>query len=521
MNSTTKPLKRIVIVGGGSAGWLVAGVIAAQHASGEGGVEITVIESPEVASIGVGEGTWPTMRGTLQRIGISETEFVRCCEASFKQGSKFTGWVDGAEEDSYYHPFSLPVGYESGIDVISHWQTQRHKVSFANAVSPQSYLCERHLAPKLLNQADFSGVANYGYHLNATKFAELMRKHCTGKLGVRQLCAHVTAVNGDSQGDIASVTTREHGDIYGDLFVDCTGMASLLLGQHFSVSLKEQRHILFNDSALVVQMPHQDSQGSIASYTESTATEAGWIWDIALPSRRGIGYVYASQYSSDEDAKACLAAYLEKHFGNRAMTREFRPIRFTPGYRERFWHRNCVAVGMAAGFIEPLEASALVMVELAAAKISDELPANRQVMDAHASRFNRLFTYRWERIIDFLKLHYVLSQRDDSDYWRDNRAAQSIPASLQELMLLWQHQVPMHGDLPHLDEVFSAASYQYILYGMGFSTDNRHIPLDKQQQARAYQLFNQVNHRANQWVAQVPDNRELIKEIIESRAPAA
>jgi tryptophan 7-halogenase len=191
MNDT---VSRVVIVGGGSAGWLTAGVIAAEHVSAsQPGVEVILIESPDVSPIGVGEGTWPSMRATLQAMGVSETEFIRECDASFKQGSRFSGWVTGAN-DSYYHPFTPPQNYhETNLAVA--WQDLRGTVSFADAVSPQSHICERHLAPKQIATPEYAFNLNYGYHLDAGKFAVFLQRHCVQKLGVKHLLDHVTDIN--------------------------------------------------------------------------------------------------------------------------------------------------------------------------------------------------------------------------------------------------------------------------------------------------------------------------------------
>jgi hypothetical protein len=186
-------------------------------------------------------------------------------------------------------------------------------------------------------------------------------------------------------------------------------MQSLLLGKHYGVPLLHQRHVLFNDTALAVQVPYASEDSPIASQTTSTAQPNGWIWDIGLPGRRGIGHVYSSAHSSDEDAERQLRAYVLASGGPADMPAP-RKLGFEPGYRERFWHRNCVAIGLSAGFIEPLEASALALVELSAAWLADDMPATRAQMDTVAARFNEAFTYRWERVIDFLKLHYVLSR---------------------------------------------------------------------------------------------------------------
>jgi tryptophan 7-halogenase len=519
--STKDPVNRIVIVGGGSAGWLTAGLLASEYVDGpESEVNVTLVESPDVKIIGVGEGTWPTMRSTLRKIGIPESEFLPGCSAAFKQGTRFNGWVTGEDDDYYYHPFTAPAGY-TGINLVPHWQARRNEISFVNAVTPQGYLCDRGLAPKQATTPEYAGVANYAYHLDAAGFAALLQRHCTTRLGVSHVLDHVTAVNGAPDGDILSLSTAKHGNIEGDLFIDCTGFAALLIGRHYQVPFVEKRQVLFNDSALAVQVPYAAADSPIASQTISTARAAGWIWDIGLTMRRGIGYTYSSAHTDDATAEETLRTYIQRSPGLAAGSYEPRKISFNPGHRAKFWHRNCVAVGMSAGFLEPLEASALVLIELAGRMISEELPAHRGVMDVVAQRYNDKFLYRWDRIIDFLKLHYVLSRRLDTDYWRGNRHSESIPESLQELLALWACHVPWHNDFPQRDEVFSSASHQYVLYGMGFETAPRSRARYAAEAETARRLFAENSSQAEKLVRNLPGNRELLEHISKHGLPRA
>ena len=284
----------------------------------------------------------------------------------------------------------------------------------------------------------------------------------------------------------------------------------MLLGDHYGIGYRDRSNVLFDDSALALHVPYADRDGPIASQTISTAQSAGWIWDIGLTTRRGIGYTYSSRHTSDEAAEEELRAYVEQLPGMKTDSLEPRKIAFRPGHREKFWHRNCVAVGMASGFLEPLEASALVMVELAGKMISEELPASRAVMDIVAKRYNAMFLYRWDRIIDFLKLHYVLSKRSDTQYWIDNRDPETIPESLQELLRLWRYQPPWHNDFVQREEIFSSASYQYVLYGMGFETEARGSAPDSRSAAEAARLFAENSRMADKVVANLPGNRELL-----------
>ena len=510
--SDNNSIKKIVVVGGGIAGWLTAGRIAARHKSGtEEGVSVVLIESPGISAMGVGEGTWPTMRSTLIALGINETDFIRECNATFKQGAKFSKWVDGTDNDFYYHPLVLPQGFSKG-DLAAYWlakEQQSKANSFSNEVCFQEAICEKGLAPKTIRTPEFDAIANYAYHLDSVKFAAFLQKHCIKKLGVTYISDNVVSVNSAKDGDITSLSTKNNGDISGDLFVDCTGFSSLLLGKHYQIPFKSCKDILFIDTALAIQVAYDDKDSPIASHTLSTAQEAGWIWDIGLQHRRGVGYVYSSKHSSEEHAREILAQYVGDKFDNASV----RKIPINSGHREKFWQNNCVAVGLSAGFLEPLEASALVLVELSAKMISEQLPVTRSSMDIIAKRFNETFLYRWDKIIDFLKLHYILSKRVDNSFWSENRDPNSIPQSLKDLMALWQHRSPTDNDFTSNNEIFPAASYQYVLYGMGFKSDYSHAPHLLNDWHYANQQFAQNKKLTVTAISNLPTNRELLKKV--------
>ena len=364
------------------------------------------------------------------------------------------------------------------------------------------------------NWAKMDALFHDALSLPSTERSEFLQKHCVEKLGVQHVIDHVIEINSAENGDIASVTTKNNGDLAGDLFIDCSGLSSMLLGKHFKVPFISKKHILFNDSALATQVPYPDENSPIASHTISTAQSSGWIWDIGLPSRRGVGYTYSSKHTNDEDAEVELRAYLESSIGKAEADKlNVRKISFNPGHREKFWHKNCVAIGMASGFLEPLEASALVLVELAAAKISSEMPATRETMDIVAKRYNKQFQYRWERIIEFLKLHYILTKRTDSAYWRDNCDPDTIPENLQELLTLWKHQPPGPQDFHHVDEVFPSSSWQYVLYGMGFETNAKEVSRKFVNDEMAHQYFSENAQMTKKYLSMLPSNRELIDKI--------
>src|SRR4051794_3221909 len=446
-------MTRVVIVGGGTAGWLSACLLAAKL--GER-LSITLIEAPNIPTIGVGEGTWPTMRATLSGISLDEDDVLASCDAAFKQGSRFDGWVTGKDDDSYYHPFTPPPEGEA-VDLVSAWRELAPGASFGFAVSAQPAICQAQLAPRQQSMPPYAGALNYAYHLDATKLAARLSGHAVEELGVAHLRDEVVGVDARPDGHIAAVRTRGGERIEGDLFIDCSGHAALLIGKHFGTEWIDRGAILANDRALAAQVPVPDDS-QIESQTIGTAHEAGWLWDIGLPTRRGIGCVYSSRFLDDEQAHEILRDYVTRVAGEAAADAlNPRVLSFPTGHRAEFWRGNCVAIGLSAGFIEPLEASAIVMIELSLNALIDNFPASAETMPIHAERFNTLFRTRWERVIEFLKLHYVLSRRDEP-YWQAQRDPQTIPPRLADLLRLWRDQPPSAYDLPLANEIFPAGS---------------------------------------------------------------
>lgn len=510
-------INNIVIVGGGTAGWITACLIAAEHAASPRQVTVTLVESPDVPIIGVGEGTWPSMRTTLQRIGLEEDALICAGEATFKQGTCFHNWSGLAGPDRYYHPFSAPVEY-STLNLAGYWLQRAGACSFSDFVTAQSAIIDSGLAPKQASTPGYAFVVNYAYHFDAGKFAIQLHQHGVEKLGICYVSGNLRAVSSHPDGDIASIELDTGESVSGDLFIDCTGHRALLIGEHFGTGFRSIKPCLFNDSAIAVQVPYTEADAGIASTTQSTAVEAGWIWDIGLQTRRGLGYVFSTAHTDAERATQVLREYVAKTtLGEDPDALTFRQLRFEPGYRETFWVNNCVAIGLSAGFVEPLEASAIALIEQSANLVARQLPANRAIMEVVAKRFNRKLDYHWARIVEFLKLHYAISQRDDSSYWLDARHESTWPAELRDKLLLWQQQPPWHDDAPMVNELFPSASYQYVLYGMGFRPSAQWYSMDHTAQsiARADAALHDKNQTADRMRSLLPTNRALIDTIKE------
>jgi tryptophan halogenase len=502
----TNTVKKIVVVGGGTAGWLTASIIASHHKSNtHNSVNVVLIESSDIPTIGVGEGTWPTLKNTLQDIGLKESDVFRKCHAAFKQGAKFVDWVHG-NGDFYYHPFTVPLGY-GRIDLAPYVDNIENYAVESNF---QHHLCEAGLAPRTLAEGEYQGTCNYAYHLDAGMLGEMLKEHSINNLNVTHIVDTVNNVNLTNDGNIQSVALTDNGEVDGDIFVDCTGSASLLIGKTLGVPFKPVDDVLFNDSAIAMQVPYENESDPIATHTIATAQNSGWIWDIGLTHRRGVGHVYSSKFMTDEEAEDNLRKYL----GAAGEGVACRKISYESGHREKFWEKNCVAIGMAAGFVEPLEATAIMLIEISARYIAENLPATDEIMPIVAKRFNTQMDYRWSRIIDFLKLHYMLTKRPEP-YWQAHCDPKTIPESLKEDLAIWKYKGPTISDFQGANELFPAASYQYVLYGMGFSPDftvQQHLYQEHQQAERLIKRNEQLTkqmlqtlqpHRIfiNQWLS--------------------
>ena len=508
------PVRKIVIVGGGTAGWLTACILASEFRdqAGTPSITVTLIESPNIPTLGVGEGTWPSMRSTLEKIGLSETEFLTTCSASFKQGTLFEGWRTNA--DRFLHPFTPPMRRGS-YDLGQTWQKSNDQLPFDLATCPTASLAIADKAPKQITTPQYAFAANYGYHLDAGEFARLLARHGTSNLGVRHVLTGIQSPKLGDQGFIQALITDANDEITGDLFIDCSGSQALLLGMALDVPLVSQAHVLFNNAALAVQVPHASPAAPITSCTRSTAQANGWIWDIALQHRRGIGYVHCTSFTGDSEAETVLRQYVASEFDQAtAESIEPRKLSFDPGYRASFWEKNCIAIGMSSGFIEPMEASALVMVETSAWLLARTMPRTSEELPRHAQAFNRELLHHWQRIIHFLKLHYVLSEREGA-YWDAHRDPESWPPGLNSDLSVWTQRPIDQYDSRLISDLFPAASYQYIYHGMGrpVGSDGRPRSSRHASLSATLQLSQDVQHTQKKLFDAMPTNRALLEKI--------
>jgi tryptophan 6-halogenase len=419
-------LRRIVIVGGGSAGWMTAMLL--QQALGAQ-VAIEVLESPTVETIGVGEGSTPWLRGFFDSLGIEEAEWMPACNATYKCGISFEGWSTRPGFERYFHPFASMLDNLTLTQFV-HNANARLRGAELHAHPDRFFLAARlaqaRRAPKPSHNFPFD--IWYGYHFDAALVGKFLQGKALAR-GVSHRLCHVESVQRAADGDIAAVVTREGETIAADFFVDCTGFAALLIQKTLGTPFVSFADNLFNDAAVALPTPIGEE---ISSQTVSTAMRHGWRWEIPLTSRHGNGYVYSSAFCSADEAERELRAAL----GMLEDPAPARHLKMRIGRVTQHWNRNCLAVGLSQGFIEPLEATALLFIQRTVMHFIEALRGG-DLGDAVRARFNQRTNEQFEGTRDYIVTHFKTNSRGDTDYWRACAANGHLSDALQELYRLW------------------------------------------------------------------------------------
>jgi tryptophan halogenase len=451
---------RIVIVGGGTAGWMAAAGLRRHLAPAD--YEIILVESDEIGTVGVGEATLPHIKLFNDMLGLDEAEFMRETRATFKLGIEFRGW--DRPGDRYIHPFGAFGEPWGGVEFQHHWLRLQ---ACGRAVAPlQAYsyavAAARANVFELPDEDPDSirSTYSYAYHFDAGRFADYLRRYATAR-DVERVEGQVCAVDRDGEsGAIVAVTLKSGRRIEGDLFVDCSGFRALLIAGQFGVGWDDWTKWLPCDRALAVPCAHD---GELTPYTRATARPAGWQWRIPLQHRIGNGYIFSSSFLSTEEAHETLLDNLDG-----APEAEPRLLRFTPGRRESAWRGNCVAIGLASGFLEPLESTSIYLIQAAVIDLVNLIPtpdSGRRVDPRLADEYNRLNAMQYERVRDFLILHYAANRREGEPFW-DQLRAMPIPDSLAHKLALFRAR----GAVPNYQYgLFARDSWLSVLAGQGVS----------------------------------------------------
>ena len=491
------PKTRVVICGGGTAGWLAAAALSKQLGPL---LDLALVESEAIGTVGVGESTIPTARTFHQMAGIDERAFMRAAKATFKLGISFEDW--GAIGERYIHSFG-EVGRPTWMGGFQHMWLQARADGLD---APLDDFCfELRAARENRFATGENARINYAYHLDAVAYAAFLRTQCEAR-GVRRLEGRIVEVrrHGDS-GLIDAVRLEDGREVAGDLFIDCTGFVALLIGKTLGAEYEDWSHWLSTDSALAVQTTATEPA---RPYTRAIAHRAGWRWKIPLQHRVGNGLVYERAEMSDDEAHALLMSSIE----GEAMV-EPRVIRYRAGRRKDAWRGNCVALGLSSGFVEPLESTSIHLIMIGVTRLLQLFPFNG-MNPALAIRYNALAEIELERIRDFVVLHYHLTRRDDSPFWTRVRDM-PVPDTLSQRMALFRedaHAYQGEGDLFRVD------SWVQVMLGQGLEPRGRHRMGSMAQPGQLRQALADLERNIGQAVARLPSHQAFLDRYLAAAA---
>lgn len=452
---------RFIILGGGTAGWMAACLIAKRCGPL---AEVTLVESPEIGIIGVGEGSTPQLKALFDELGIAEAEWMPRCNATYKNGIRFHGWSDAPGFESYFHPFQGELDSHTAPAFFLHTRarrTGRDVPAHPDRFFLSTKLAEARLGP--LPSENFPFELGYGYHFDSHLVGEFLRDHATNQLGVRHLPRKVEGARRDESGDIAALALAEGEELEGDFFVDASGFRAALIQQALEEPFESFASNLFNDAAVAMPSP-RDEGAATPCETSSIALRNGWMWRIPLTGRTGNGYVYSSRYLDADAAETELRTKL----GLLDADVPARHLKMRVGQVRRSWVSNCLAIGLAQGFIEPLEATALHIVHSTVSGFLDAYLAAGFGRE-HAEDFNAAIHDRYEGIRDYIVCHYRMNRRTDTAYWRDNAANQALSDPLKAVITSWFRGGDLEAEVHALgiERYYAPLSWHCLLAGYG------------------------------------------------------
>ncbi|UYY77095.1 tryptophan halogenase family protein [Sphingomonas sp. R1] len=495
--------RRVVIVGGGTAGWMTAAALV--HQLGPL-VSVRLVESAEIGIVGVGEATFPHLRLFLRRLGIEEAAFMAATHATYKLGIVFNDF--GALGEEYMHGFAGFGEPVAGVPFHHYW-LRMHREAQGSAIGDYSIAVAAARARRFHPPCDDlggEGAFSYAYQFDATRFAPFLRDFACG-LGAERIEATVRHVARDAErGDVTALELADGSRVEGDLFIDCSGFRSLLLGETLGEDWESWSDWLPCDRA--VAMPCTRPPGEIEPFTRAIGMSSGWRWRIPLQHRLGNGYVFSSAYLSEDAATAELAGVLEG-----TPLAEPRILKFRPGRRRRAWAHNVIGIGLASGFLEPMESTSIYLVQVAIDWLLELFPLGA-VEEGDRTTFNALIDFEYARIRDFLILHYHATRRDDSPFWNRMRTME-LPESLAERLALWRRsaRVAHYGRGPFLEP-----SWVAVLLGQGIRPDAWDARAQLPDRARLEGAMAALRADVDRRVGSMPDHAAYLHDLIGGEA---
>lgn len=497
-------IEKIVIVGGGSSGWMSAAFLSKALP----GTQITLVESSDVPTIGVGEATIATISGYLSALGLKEADWMPFCNATYKYQIRFKDWHK--KGDDYWHPFESLAYYDKRFHLGQFWYLRHLSQGLTDreslyedcflgvGLAKQNKILRQPNTPEYAD--NYSVKVNgdqvplrvpYAYHFDAGLFGEYLKQNIAKPAGVEQIIDHVTDVNVDERGFIESLDTRSGRMIDGDLFIDCSGFRAMLIDKVMQEPFESYADTLYCDKAMAIRVPYEDPRAEMEPFTTATAISTGWVWNTPLTTRRGTGYVYCSAFTDKDKAETEYRRFLGE---DKVKDAEPNHIDIRVGKHRRTWVKNCVAIGLSSGFIEPLESTGLHFVYAAVYKLAEAL-AQRVYNAPIMAAYNVFTTQVMEEARDFLALHYALTCREDTPFWREVKYDTKMSDSLGELLANYKNAFPNHLT----NHIFSEHSWTCVLTGMNYMPGAQsYMGLNKPESQKQFQLIESIQKLKSQ-----------------------
>jgi len=517
-------VRTITIVGGGTAGWMTAAYL--NKVFGEK-ISIRLVESPTISTIGVGEATFSTIKLFFDYLELDEADWMPECNGSYKLAIKFVDW--NRERRHFYHPFQRHEIVD-GFSIGEWWLKLKDQLGhYDYSCFTVPYLCDNQRSPRYLDgrvydakvcdyfQPDMAFRKNmlsnltiqypYAYHFNAGLLATYLQKYAV-RNGVVHIKDDVMDVRLADDGNIRGVVTREQGEIDGDLFIDCTGFRGLLINKALKEPFISFSDALLCDSAIAMQTPRDNAAQGMNPYTTATALKSGWVWNIPLYERDGAGYVYSSAFETPEQAER----EFRKHLGSAADKCNAHHIKMRIGRCRNAWVKNCVAIGLSNAFVEPLESTGIFFIQHGIEELVSAFP-DRTIDPAFVNQYNKALARCVDGVKDFLTIHYVASNREDTPFWKATKEEIRLSEELESRMQQWKTNFPNPRNINQNYHGFEAYSYSVMLEGLGYLPQRSLPVLDHIGDGRAQEVFGEISERANFLTRTLPSLYEYLSSI--------
>lgn len=514
-------IKNVVILGGGTAGWMAASYLKKALPD----LHITLMEAPAIPKIGVGEATIPNLQKVFfDFLGLPEDEWMRRCNASFKVGIKFANWRKPRAEnpnDYFYHLFGLIPNCDN-VPLSQYWALKRsanngYDEPMANACYKEPPLLDANLSPRYL---DGSRAMYYAWHFDAHLVADYLRDVAVG-WGVEHLVDQLESVTLNEDGGIGVLHTRSGRKLEGDLFIDCSGFRGLLINKALGEPFLDMSDYLFCDSAVATQVPNDDEAKGVEPYTSAIGMDSGWTWKIPMLGRFGSGYVYSSKFEKDDQATLDFC----KLWGLNPDRTDFNKIRFRVGRNRRAWVKNCVSIGLASAFVEPLESTGIYFIYAAIYQLAKHFP-DKNFNPTLMARFNREIETMFDDTRDFIQVHYLTTPREDTAFWRANKHDLRLSDDVKDKLATYKSGLPVNMPLSDVDGYYgnfdwefrnfwTNSSFYCMLAGMGWMPDQAlpRIRYSRESQAKAEVMFSDIKKQSAELKAKLPTMHQFLRKL--------